>query len=379
MPRTSARATALLLALISAVLLPTATAGGQAAEKRLLQDARDRLEAVAREIQAAEDVAQGAEAALADADERLRAVEAVVYEVAETLDLQRAAVTEAARRLAAVEEQAILVRQSFSERAAAAYKQGSVRNLELLLTSGGADEALDRTTYLAALTLRGAATTESLAAAEVAVAMERERLQNEETQLERMLAEQKQLFAQAERLRDSRALAAANARQELEGLAAQHDDLEEESDRLEDLVQQLQAQDRGRAPAVSAAGGYAWAICAPVTSDYGRRWGRMHQGIDLGAGTGTPIAASKAGTIIFAGWHDGGFGNLVMIDHGDGVVTAYAHQSRVAVSRGATVSQGTTIGYVGSTGNSTGPHLHQEFRVNGSTVNPRQYLSGSQC
>jgi murein DD-endopeptidase MepM/ murein hydrolase activator NlpD len=104
----------------------------------------------------------------------------------------------------------------------------------------------------------------------------------------------------------------------------------------------------------------------------------MHRGIDQGASTGTPIGASKAGIVIFAGWQ-GGYGNLTLIDHHDGVVTAYAHQSRLAVSSGASVSQGQTIGYVGNTGNSTGPHLHFETRVNGSAVNPRQYLSGSPC
>lgn len=104
----------------------------------------------------------------------------------------------------------------------------------------------------------------------------------------------------------------------------------------------------------------------------------MHQGIDQGASTGTPIGASKAGTVIFAGWQ-GGYGNLVLIDHNDGVVTAYAHQSRMAVGSGQSVSQGATIGYVGSTGNSTGPHLHFETRVNGNAVNPRQYLSGGPC
>jgi murein DD-endopeptidase MepM/ murein hydrolase activator NlpD len=103
----------------------------------------------------------------------------------------------------------------------------------------------------------------------------------------------------------------------------------------------------------------------------------MHQGLDQGAGTGTPIGASRAGTVIFAGWQ-GGYGNLVLIDHGN-VVTAYAHQSRMAVSTGQSVGQGQTIGYVGNTGNSTGPHLHFETRVNGSAVNPRQYLSGSPC
>ena len=91
----------------------------------------------------------------------------------------------------------------------------------------------------------------------------------------------------------------------------------------------------------------------------------------------TAIGASKAGTVIYAGWQ-GGYGRLILIDHGN-VVTAYAHMSRFAVGSGASVSRGQTIGYVGSTGNSTGPHLHFETRVNGTAVNPRQYLSGSPC
>lgn len=119
-------------------------------------------------------------------------------------------------------------------------------------------------------------------------------------------------------------------------------------------------------------------MCARVTSEYGPRWGRMHRGIDLGAPTGAPIRASKAGRVIFAGWQ-GGYGRLVLIDHHDGVVTAYAHLSRFSVGVGANVSQGQVIGAVGTSGNTTGPHLHFETRVNGRAVNPRQYLSGSPC
>jgi murein DD-endopeptidase MepM/ murein hydrolase activator NlpD len=99
----------------------------------------------------------------------------------------------------------------------------------------------------------------------------------------------------------------------------------------------------------------------------------MHEGIDLGAAYGSPIAAAASGVVIYAGW-EGGYGNLTVIDHGGGLATAYGHQSRIAVSVGQSVAQGEIIGYVGSTGHSTGPHLHFEVRVNGQAVDPLGYL-----
>jgi murein DD-endopeptidase MepM/ murein hydrolase activator NlpD len=99
----------------------------------------------------------------------------------------------------------------------------------------------------------------------------------------------------------------------------------------------------------------------------------MHEGIDIAAELGTPIQAAASGTVIHAGWL-GGYGNLVVVDHGDGLATAYAHASAILVAVGQQVSQGDTLSLVGSTGNSSGPHLHFEVRVNGSAVDPLLYL-----
>ena len=123
-------------------------------------------------------------------------------------------------------------------------------------------------------------------------------------------------------------------------------------------------------------GGFIWPVHGPVTSEYGPRWGGFHSGIDIGAPAGTPIAAAKGGVVTFAGWDDFGYGNLVLIDHGNGFATAYAHQSRIGSSVGQVVAQGQTVGAVGCTGNCTGDHLHFEIRVNGSAQNPRGYESG---
>jgi murein DD-endopeptidase MepM/ murein hydrolase activator NlpD len=121
--------------------------------------------------------------------------------------------------------------------------------------------------------------------------------------------------------------------------------------------------------------GYIWPAKGVFTSGYGWRWGRMHKGIDIAAPIGTPIMAAAPGEVIFAGWNSGGFGNLVKIKHADGSVTVYAHNSKILVSQGQTVEQGEQISEMGSTGFSTGPHLHFEIHSNGeNAVNPIAYL-----
>jgi murein DD-endopeptidase MepM/ murein hydrolase activator NlpD len=114
-----------------------------------------------------------------------------------------------------------------------------------------------------------------------------------------------------------------------------------------------------------------------ITSPFGMRWGRMHNGIDFGASTGTPVGAAGRGRVSFAGWNSGGFGNLVVIDHRLGFQSWYAHMASVSVGSGQSVNGGTRIGAVGSTGASTGPHLHFEIRRNGTPLDPSGYLLGT--
>ena len=129
------------------------------------------------------------------------------------------------------------------------------------------------------------------------------------------------------------------------------------------------------APAAKVSGsGLAWPTQGTITSGFGYRWGALHAGIDIANNVGTPIRAAKSGTVIVAGWNDGGYGNWVIIDHGGGFSTLYGHMSRVRTSEGAHVNQGDLIGDMGSTGNSTGPHLHFETRVNGTAQDPTRYL-----
>jgi murein DD-endopeptidase MepM/ murein hydrolase activator NlpD len=113
---------------------------------------------------------------------------------------------------------------------------------------------------------------------------------------------------------------------------------------------------------------------ALVTSPFGFRWGRPHQGIDLAAPVGTPILSAEAGKVVYSGWKQG-YGYFVAVDHGHGFQTHYAHCSKLLVRIGQTVNKGEQIAKVGNTGHSTGPHLHFEVIANGVHRNPAKFLN----
>ena len=165
---------------------------------------------------------------------------------------------------------------------------------------------------------------------------------------------------------------------------------------IDKLVAELEAQRAAEAAAAAAAAGgssgggsanasgsFLWPVASYVyvSSRFGLRVHpitgktKNHTGIDIASNQGTAVYASDGGSVTLAGWN-GGYGNCIMIDHGNGYVTLYGHLSSISVSVGQTVSQGATIGAVGSTGNSTGPHLHFEVLKNGTRIDPEQFFSG---
>jgi len=157
------------------------------------------------------------------------------------------------------------------------------------------------------------------------------------------------------------------------------------SSNYEPLVQSLMGQTVSPAlPSLSAdpylpkdrtVAGYIWPAQGVLTSGYGWRWGRMHKGIDIAAPIGTPIVAAAPGVVITAGWNSGGYGYLVEVQHDDGSITLYAHNDRILVREGQYVEQGQQLSEMGSTGYSTGPHLHFEIHPSGDgAVNPMAYL-----
>jgi murein DD-endopeptidase MepM/ murein hydrolase activator NlpD len=194
------------------------------------------------------------------------------------------------------------------------------------------------------------------------VSLLRQELLTQKQQYEAEANQQKQLINRLEN--DKAALEAAQAQ------------LARDSEEIAALIRQKVAASTG---AVRGTGVFVFPVNGRLTSGFGYRrhpilgTSRLHAGVDFGAPTGTTIYAADTGQVIYAGWY-GGYGNTVIIDHGGGITTLYAHCSRLFVRNGQTITQGQAIAAVGSTGLSTGPHLHFEVRQNGNPVNPMAYL-----
>ena len=195
-------------------------------------------------------------------------------------------------------------------------------------------------------------------------------LESERAELEAQIEEATQLIVDLEaQLETDRAA--------YEEQLAKEEALESE---IQNMIAELERQEA--ANSITSTGTYIWPLPGySPGSAYGWRihpiWGdmRFHAGEDIGAPSGTPILAADSGIATVISDNGNGYGNYIMINHGGGRVTLYAHMSGFAVSNGASVTQGQVIGYVGSTGNSTGPHLHFEVRVNGATTDPKSYFN----
>ncbi len=276
-------------------------------------------------------------------------------------------------------------RTTLAKRISIAYRVGSPTILEVLLRSGSLSDAASVRENLQRVTdqdkgLIVATRTNANASRSTAARIK-------ETRNEVYRNEQRAGAAEAEAARalsviateKSNLVVARGARATLlSKVRGDRQQLEEEARDLRARSAKLAAEIRSGSvnlpSTVSVGGGgqFSWPVNGVLTSGFGFRWGRMHEGIDIAAPTGRPIGAAAAGTVIVAGW-GGGYGNLVVVSHGS-ISTAYGHMSRIAVSTGQQVSRGTVLGAVGSTGHSTGPHLHFEVRVNGSPQNPINYL-----
>jgi murein DD-endopeptidase MepM/ murein hydrolase activator NlpD len=339
------------------------------------------------QLSAVVDELRAAQAAVDDAQSTLGVLEAELESEQARLDQLTTQLREQTRRLRILERELARAIEILEQRVRAIYIEEPPDVLSFLVSASSFDEVIDNYEYLSRIgsqdqriarqveTARAKAEAERSATArtrtlqEAAVQLVSERTNEARTVRDRLAADRDTLSA-ARRLKSS---ALATTRHSREEYLAEVESLAAESAALADAIRQSQAQAGSTGTGAVSPSGFMWPCQGAVISGFGMRWGRMHEGVDISCSYGQPIWAAAAGTVIWSGWR-GGYGNCVVVDHGNGLATLYAHASSVLVGVGQSVSQGQTVALIGSTGNSSGPHLHFEVRVNGSAVDPLLYL-----
>lgn len=375
----------LVIALLASMLATGITFAGAAEDADELQDKLSSLEdekaavkeRIAELTKQASDVEATRAALQSEIDltkEEIATVEAYIERLQDQIDVKTT-------ELAAAEEALEQKEEEFALTVRTTYEQGDTSYLEVLLNSTSFADLLSRMEIITAIMDDNKKIVAEYTAAKEDIEQKKQEL--EETQAAQK-EYQENLGYKVDELAASEAEQAALA----ESIQAYKAESEAEYDRIASEMQDvsnqiaaLSAQAAANGSVPMGDGTLIWPTpsCTTNSSAYGWRihpiYGtrKFHAGEDIPAGYGAEILAAASGTVITAGWVSG-YGNYTVIDHGGGMMTAYGHQSSIAVSVGQTVTQGQVIGYVGSTGNSTGPHLHFEVYINGATVDPKSFF-----
>lgn len=280
--------------------------------------------------------------------------------------------------------------ETFNQRLVVLYKKGNLAYLDVLLGATDWTDFLTRCTFLNFIVqadkrlIREIKVTKRLlqeqktqvAEEKQAVEESKARVEAQEREIAALLGQKETSKNQLNLVKRSKQSSLEQVKSDKKSLLEMEEELEATSRELVSIIAQLEAEQKGIG---GGTGAFIWPTAGPITSYYGMRLHpilgiyRMHYGIDIGASYGQSIYAVDSGVVIFANWM-GGYGLTLIIDHGNGLSTLYAHTSDILVNVGDAVSQGQVVARVGSTGYSTGPHLHFEVRVNGEPQNPLNYL-----
>jgi murein DD-endopeptidase MepM/ murein hydrolase activator NlpD len=266
---------------------------------------------------------------------------------------------------------------AFDSRLVSMYKAGRVSYIDMLFTSGSLSEFMSRLHYLRQIAVQDTSLIAEYTANHEALLAKQADLEARAAELVGLKASQETKRSEVTSRSADRERYLASVQADKNKLAESLDQMEREAEALNQVIADLQAQ--GQKPQAHALK-MAWPASGGwISSNYGNRYHpilgyyKWHSGIDYAVGTGKPIKAMEDGTVILAGTN-GGYGNCVIIDHGGNVSTLYGHASKLLVKKGQDVIKGQTIALVGSTGLSTGPHLHFEVRVKGQTQDPLKWL-----
>jgi murein DD-endopeptidase MepM/ murein hydrolase activator NlpD len=340
---------------------------------------------------------------LADAQQKADQTRAYIGELNAQIARQQAAIADTTAHLQETERQMrftqadigrreahLQVRQDLlAQRVRAMDKQGSFDYLELVVTSHTFGELVDRMTIMQDIVRSERRMVDSLRQEQDQIHELERSLEAQRATQAALLQQQRDEEAQVERTRQAQQAALDYYAQLEAQFEQQRAEVEAEKAQIDALVTQLQAQyDSEARDAGGGSGRFGWPERGPITQGFGCSdllgepydpscpSRHFHTGIDIGCPFGTPIAAADAGVVSYVNWGwGGGYGNFVLVTHGNGFSTLYAHLSSIAVSAGQVVRRGEVIGAEGSTGYSTGPHLHFEIRLNGAYQNPLSYLA----
>jgi murein DD-endopeptidase MepM/ murein hydrolase activator NlpD len=383
-----ARRLLLLLILSLLVLLPASLSAPAKADR--LQSLREKIAtAQAREARLSSEIGS-IESQIRTLERQVSGVSVQLDHLERDLRLQQEKLNRVLRLYRLQTEQLDFLRREYNEsvhrlnlRLIALYEGEEESPIDVFLSSGSISDALEHVDFVRDIGVQDARISSQVGHAKDTMHAARERTKVTKAKVEtvtrtiaartaevreekeRLLISEKGL-AQAKGIKRDRLVAVRQSKQEylheVAGILAAN----------AQVTATIQSAGSSSFDSTPSSSGLIWPVSGPVVSGFGMRWGRMHNGIDIAVGYGTPIHASASGTVIFSGWM-GGYGNFVIVDHGGGLSTAYAHMSSIGVGGGA-VSQGQVLGYVGCTGHCFGPHLHYEVRVNGSAVDPLGYL-----
>ena len=352
-----------------------------------LAQAREREASLGAEIASVSQKIQALESEVGDVSSRLAVLEEDLALHQRKLDRLQELFDLQSERLAFLRSQYKVAVGRLSARLVAIYEGGEPSTMDVLLDARDFSDVLDQLDYLNSIAAQDRGIVKNVEGARDHMRELRTRTGKTKARVaaitrvvkirtDQQRALKNQLVARRQGLsaaRSARKNSLAAVRDDARHYASEAAALQAQSANLAAQIQASRATvTYSSSDSTPSSSGMIWPVSGPVVSPFGWRWGRMHEGIDIAVGYGTPIAAAAAGVVIYAGWM-GGYGNLIIIDHGGGLATAYGHQSSFAVG-GGTVSQGQVIGYVGCTGHCFGPHLHFEVRVNGSAVDPLGYL-----
>jgi murein DD-endopeptidase MepM/ murein hydrolase activator NlpD len=386
-----ARRLVLGLTLLIALLVPAA---GLEPARALTNDERIRIlqekiaiaerqeAALASEIASVETKIRDLQAQVGDVSTRLSTLERELALQQEKLDRITRLYKLQTDRLNFLRKQYDLAVERLSQRLIEIYETEEVTTFDVLISAGSFSDAIEQMEYLNDVGSQDLSISRDVNKAKLEARAQREKTAKTKARVETVTRTIAVRTEQVRSVRDqllisqSKLKGARGRKQErLQDVEADKAEFIREVTGLQaasrQLTAQLQATASSTHDSTPSASGLIWPVSGSVTSGFGWRWGRMHEGIDISAPYGAGVVASASGTVVHAGWM-GGYGNLVVIDHGGGLSTAYAHLSSIVA--GGSVGQGQTIGYIGCTGHCFGAHLHFEVRLNGSPVDPLGYL-----